>query len=89
MTPPAVVTLEAFLARLYTDAELRARFLRDRADEARRAGLSSADQAAVLTMDATDLRLAARSFAHKRAKQRSAVSACRRFGWLPRWLTRR
>jgi hypothetical protein len=67
--PP--LSLEAFLARLYTDAEERTRFLQDRAGEARRAGLSAADEAAVLAIDATGLRLAARSFAHKRQKLRA------------------
>lgn len=64
-TPP----LESFLARLYTDADMLARFLTDPAAEARQAGLSPADRAAVLQIDPIQLRLAARSFAHKRHKR--------------------
>jgi hypothetical protein len=66
MTEPP---LESFLAQLYTDAEMRARFLADAAAEARQAGLSPADCAAVLKIDPIQLRLAARSFAHKRRKR--------------------
>ena len=61
--------LESFLARLYTDPEMRARFLADPSSEAERAGLSSAHRAAVLKIDPIELRLAARSFAHKRRKR--------------------
>ena len=69
MTEPP---LESFLARLYTDAEMRARFLADAATEAQQAGLSPADRAAVLKIDPLQLRLAARSFAHKRRKRANA-----------------
>jgi hypothetical protein len=60
---------EAFLARIYTDAEARQRFLADPAGEAARAGLCAEDQAAALKIDRAGLRLAARSFAHKRARK--------------------
>jgi hypothetical protein len=61
--------LESFLARLYTDPVMRARFLADPLSEAEQAGLSPAHRAAVLKIDPIELRLAARSFAHKRRKR--------------------
>jgi hypothetical protein len=61
--------LESFLARLYTDPEMQARFLADPSTEAEHAGLSPAHRAAVLRIDPIELRLAARSFAHKRRKR--------------------
>ena len=64
MTGPA---FEAFLARIYTDAEARARFLADPAGEARRAGLSDEESAALASVDRAGLALAAESFARKRA----------------------
>lgn len=60
------MTLEAFLARLYTDAELRARFLADPAGEARRAGLDDASAERLAQIDRAGLELAAASFAAKR-----------------------
>ena len=42
-------TLESFLARLYTDAAARARFLEDPRGEAARAGLSEAEQERLAT----------------------------------------
>lgn len=81
MTEPP---LESFLARLYTDPEMRARFLADAESEARQAGLSPADRAAVLRIDPVELRLAARSFAHKRRKRANGHS--RRPTILGRWL---
>ena len=79
-TPP----LESFLARLYTDADMRARFLTDPAAEARQAGLSPTDRAAVLQIDPIQLRLAARSFAHKRHKRGNGRT--NRSTMLQRWL---
>ena len=76
--------LESFLARLYTDAKMRARFLVDADTEARQAGLSPADRAAVLQIDPIQLRLAARSFAHKRSKRANAHSSQPTI--LARWL---
>ena len=67
--------LEEFLARLYTDAGLRQRFLSARERVARAANLDADEIASVLALDARDLELAARSFAHKRA------SAPRRRWW--------
>jgi len=66
--------LESFLARLYTDPEMRARFLDDPANEAQRAGLSALNCAAVVKINPVELRLAARSFAHKRNKRASRPS---------------
>ena len=83
MSEPA---LETFLAQLYTDAELRARFLSDPVSEAERAGLSPANAAAVRQIDPIQLRLAARSFARKRQK-RAEHEAPRPKLW-QRWFTK-
>jgi hypothetical protein len=64
------MSLEAFLARLYTDAKLRARFLADPAGEARRAGLDAASAERLMTIDRAGLELAAESFAAKRSKKK-------------------
>jgi hypothetical protein len=58
---------ETFLARLYTDAPLRARFLADPRAEAKRQGLSDEECQALERIDRIGLELSARSFAHKRA----------------------
>jgi hypothetical protein len=58
---------ETFLARLYTDAPLRARFLANPRAEAERHRLSSAECDALERIDRIGLELAAQSFAHKRA----------------------
>lgn len=63
--------VQAFLARLYVDDALRARFLADPSAEARRAGLDDAETAALAAIDREGLALAARSYAAKR-------EACRR-----------
>ena len=63
---------EAFLARIYVDPEARARFKADPYAEARRAGLSPEEAAAILKIDWVSLELATRSYAKKRrAKVRS------------------
>jgi hypothetical protein len=62
--------LEAFLARIYVDAEARARFRLAPFREAARAGLSPEECAALEQMDWAGLELAAHSFAHKRSKKR-------------------
>ena len=64
MSSPA---FEAFLARIYADAAARERFLADRRGEAARAGLSAREVEALERIDAEGLRLAAESFAAKRA----------------------
>ena len=73
---------EAVLARLYVDDALRRRFLADPVGEAARAGLDPGEARALAAVDAVDLEMAARSFAHKRA------GAPRRRGWLERLLGR-
>ena len=76
--------LEEFLARVYVDAEARARFRANPRAEAERAGLSVEECASLDQMDWAGLELAARSFAHKRErKQRKGVAWWRqlfRFG---------
>jgi hypothetical protein len=62
------VALEGFLARLYTDAAARARFMADPEGEARQAGLSAAECAAMARCDRVGLAMAAESFGHKRAR---------------------
>lgn len=64
----SAAALEAFLARLYTDAAARARFLADPESEAAKAGLSAADCAAMAQCDRVGLEMAADSFGHKRAR---------------------
>lgn len=59
--------LEAFLARLYTDASLRAQFLAAPLEHARAAGLDEADAQALVAIDRAGLAMAAASFGHKRA----------------------
>ena len=67
MSSPA---FEAFLARLYTDARFRRRFLAAPRAAAERAGLSPAECAALERIDREGLEMAARSFAAKRARGR-------------------
>jgi hypothetical protein len=64
----AAAQFEAFVARLYVDAGLRARFARDPAGEARQFGLGEDDVHALTRVDLADLERAAASFAHKRAR---------------------
>ncbi|HEX2930159.1 MAG TPA: hypothetical protein VHV54_10620 [Candidatus Binatia bacterium] len=59
--------LEAFLARLYVDAQARSRFLADPRREALNAGLVENDCAALENIDLVGLELASHSFAKKRA----------------------
>jgi hypothetical protein len=58
-----------FLAKIYVDANARARFLADPRGEAIRAGLSEAEIAALETIDRTGLELAADSLRRKRDKR--------------------
>jgi hypothetical protein len=60
------MTLEAFLARLLVDADLRESFLREPDAEALRAGLGEAERQALRAIDRIGLGLAARSIAAKR-----------------------
>jgi hypothetical protein len=57
---------EHFLARLYVDADTRAQFLVAPQATARSAGLNDEECAALVTIDAEGLRLAATSFERKR-----------------------
>ena len=78
--------VEAFLARLLVDPDLRERFLADPAPVAMVQGLSEEEGRALAAMNADDLRNAARSFAHKRARAPRAAwlgRAAAFFGW--RW----
>jgi hypothetical protein len=59
-------SFEAFLARIYVDAGARARFKANPRGEARRAGLSDEECAALENTDWVGLEMAARSFARKR-----------------------
>ena len=61
---------EAFLARLYVDADLREAFLADPERVARAAGLPADEIAALMAIDREGLVLAATSFAHERAATR-------------------
>ncbi len=64
------IAFEAFLARLYVDAEVRQRFLADAQGEARRAGLAPDEVAALADIDRVGLALAAESYARKRSAHR-------------------
>jgi putative modified peptide len=57
---------EDLLARLFTDAEFRARFRRDPQAVGSELGLDAAARAALERTDWVGLELAARSYAHKR-----------------------
>jgi hypothetical protein len=59
--------IESLLARLYTDAALRAEFLADPRTVAQRAGLDAGGVAAMEAIDRVGLELAAESYARKRA----------------------
>lgn len=64
---------EAFLVRLYTDDDARARFLVDPPAEASRGGLTIDEAAAIVQIDRTGLELAARSYAAKRRSRRDSA----------------
>jgi hypothetical protein len=72
MNSPA---LEAFLAKLYVDPDVRTRFLNDPHAEAARAGLTEQQCQALETIDRIGLEMAARSFAHKRSLNRARQSS--------------
>lgn len=87
MTTAAV---EAFLARLYTDAEAMERFLHAPREEASRAGLGEPECEALAQADLTGMRMAARSFSLKRAGKAGAAVPRRSWGWqaVKRWFGR-
>lgn len=62
---------EAFLARIYVDAEAREKFLRDPGAEALRAGLSLDEIEAVKQIDQVGLELFAVSLERKKQRQYS------------------
>ncbi|MFN0299290.1 MAG: Os1348 family NHLP clan protein [Burkholderiales bacterium] len=68
----SAVGLEAFLARLYTDAALRAAFLADPNRTCAGADLSVEEVASLVAIDSDGLVLAARSIAGKNASYRHA-----------------
>jgi hypothetical protein len=82
--------VEAFLARLYTDAAAMRRFLASPREEAARAGLSDAECEALSRADMTGLQMAAQSFSHKREGRSARRTWRQRFGWeaLVRWVGR-
>ncbi len=65
---------EAFLARLYTDEPLRARFLADPRAESARHQLTAEECDALERIDRVGLELSARSFAHKRALKKGRAA---------------
>jgi hypothetical protein len=67
----SAANVEAFLARIYVDADARSRFKADPFHEARKAGLSNEECKAVEKVDFAALELAARSFAWKKQHKRS------------------
>ncbi len=60
---------EAFLARIYVDAEARRRFLADPQGEAMRAGLAPGEAGALAAIDRAGLELAALSYERKRIRK--------------------
>ena len=58
---------ETFLARLYTDADMRSRFIADPRTEGARNNLTADECESLGRIDRIGLELSARSFAHKRA----------------------
>jgi hypothetical protein len=70
---------EAFLARLYVDAEARENFKANPRDESKKAGLSDEQCAALENLDWIGLEMAARSFARKRQLKRrpSWLAGCK------------
>ena len=65
--------LEIFLARIYVDPEMRARFRTNPAEEASNAGLSPEECSALKKIDWTGLEMASRSFHKKRRLKPLAV----------------
>ena len=63
--------LEAFLARIYVDAQAREKFLRDPTAEAVRAGLSDDEIEAVKQIDQVGLELFTVSLERKRQREYS------------------
>jgi len=79
--------LEQFLATLYVDPDALARFLASPETEASRAGLTEQQRQKIKGIDLAGLKLASRSFAHKRAFKAAALKSSRS-GWWTRILKR-
>ncbi|MGE0424121.1 MAG: hypothetical protein AB7O88_17780 [Reyranellaceae bacterium] len=77
--------LEAFLARLYTDAGFLDRFVAQPIDVARAAGLSEAQARSVAAMNMDDLRQAASGFRAKGARAMAASHGTTMRGHWRRW----
>lgn len=82
----SAISLEIYLARLYTDEALRSRFLAEPERVAREAGLSPADVAALVNIDRAGLQMAADSYAWKRKQHRRPKKTLRGLvlGWMRR-----
>jgi len=63
--------VESFLARLYTDEDFLARFLKSPQDVLGHEALSSEQRAALAAIDRSELMLAANSYRHKRDNRKS------------------
>ncbi|MBL0124462.1 MAG: hypothetical protein IPP88_17615 [Betaproteobacteria bacterium] len=79
--------IEAYLAKLYTDSAAREAFLVNPESAARDAGLSAADAESLRTIDKAGLRMAAASYAHKRAQHRRPKKKLHEYFWS--WWKRR
>ena len=77
----SAAAVELLLARLYTDAAFRRRFLSAPEQTARQAGLDDVEAQALAAIDRAGLELAAQSYGHKRA-----AHAGRRHGKWPGFL---
>ena len=80
----SAAALEAFVARLYTDAALRQDFIARPEAVAQAAGLDAATARRLADTDLEGLVLAADSFAHKRAAHAAKPRKRPWFHWL-RW----
>ncbi len=81
--------LEAYLALLYTDEAARADFLADPAPAARRRGLPDDEVSALAAIDQAGLRMAAASFAAKRAGHRPRPPKRTLWQTIANWMRRR
>jgi hypothetical protein len=82
-------SLEHFLARIYTDAELRSRFSTDPAGVAAQAGLDADSCKALQNVDLPGLLLHAQSLAAKRMHEIPRRARPRWEDHLRAWLTKR
>lgn len=85
------IAVEAYLAKLYTDADARTAFLADPMRAARIAGLDEEDAKSLCGIDRAGLKMAAASYAHKRdlhrRHKRTLVELLK--DWLPKRQPRR